>query len=271
VGLGLQRIAPDFLDEYHQIDLTDAVGIRNFVNAQPRPDRVFHLAGLLPPASEAEMWRVNVGGTLNLLLALAKSGGHLRVLTVGSAAEYIGLSDQPLRENHPVGGGTRYGRAKWAQTALALAVGAQTRMKVMVARTFNLIGPGTPRTLVPGALCAQFAAGRKEIKVGNLDSERDFVDVRDAVSAYWAICEKGRAGAVYNVCAGQAVRVGTLAALFSRLDGKGRKVRQELSGRRRQELNCNCGDNSRLRQLGWHPEISLQRSVRDMLAQACQA
>src|SRR4029079_15268425 len=88
-------------------------------------------------------------------------------------------------------------------------------------RAFNHTGPGqAPNFLVPG-LTARIAAaeradpdraGSEEIALGNGDPVRDFSDVRDVVRAYALLAERGVAGEVYNVCSGQGVRVGGVAA-----------------------------------------------------------
>jgi GDP-4-dehydro-6-deoxy-D-mannose reductase len=248
------------------VDLTDVEALRELARAHP-PKQVIHLAGLLPPAAEADLWRVNVGGTLNLLQALASAKARrVRMLTVGSAAEYLRSSANRIRETDPAGGHTSYGRTKWAQSVLSLAFGAQAGIEVVVARTFNLVGPGVPPTLAPGALCAQFARhGHKTIKVGNLHSRRDFIDIRDAVSAYWKICEDGKTGGIYNVCTGKATSIRTMVQLFSRLAGGRRTIQDDPSRFRRGDLDRVCGDNARLRRLGWSPRIPLERSIRDML------
>ena len=138
-----------------------------------------------------------------------------------------------------------------------------------MARTFNLVGPGVPRTLAPGALCAQFAGkNRKKIKVGNLHPRRDFIDIRDAVSAYWKICEKGITGGTYNVCTGKTVSIRTLVQLFSRFAGGHRTIQKDSSRFRPGDLDRVCGDNTRLRRLGWTPLIPLEHSIRDMLGYA---
>lgn len=268
VGFDLRDVAPEGLDLYHRVDLADGQKLSGLISAQP-PDCVIHLAGLLPPAVEADLWRVNVCGTLNLLQALAEAKNPaLRFLTVGSAAEYRKLSARPIREDHPAGGNTPYGRTKWAQSTLALAFGTETGMKVMVARTFNLIGPGTPPTLVPGALCAQFANGQEEIKVGNLAPRRDFIDIRDAVAAYWAICEKGIPGSIYNVCTGKTASIRRLVALFRQYSPVSRRITHEASRSRKNDSNRVCGNNAKLLKLGYRSKISLEQSVRDMLEQA---
>ncbi len=267
VGFDLRPAAPEGLDAYHAVDLSDGAKLREIAEGQA-PDYVIHLAGLLPPAPEADLWRVNVGGTMNLLHALAGAKAHARFVTVGSAAEYTNLSNRRIREDHSAGGNSPYGRTKWAQSTLALAFGAETGMKVMVARTFNLIGPGTPLSLVPGALCAQFVNGSHEVKVGNLKPERDFIDIRDAVAAYWKICEKGTPGKVYNVCTGKTTSIGKLVELFNVCSPEPKHIQAEESRLRKNDFNRVCGDNTRLLKLGSRSRISVKQSVRDMLESA---
>lgn len=269
VGFDLRPNAPEGLDAYHAVDLGDGAKLRELAETET-PDRVIHLAGVLPPAAEADLWRVNVGGTMNLLHALAGTKARsVRFLTVGSAAEYVNLSNGKIRETHAAGGASPYGRTKWAQSTLALAFGAQNKMKVTVARTFNLVGPGVPQSLVPGALCAQFSNGQQDIKVGNLKPERDFIDIRDAVAAYWAICEKGEPGSIYNVCTGKTASIKNLVDLFCECaPGPKRRVQSETARSRKNDFNRVCGDNSRLRKLGCQPQIALKQSVCDMLESA---
>jgi len=269
IGLDLKRGIVEGCSLYLEVDLTNAAAVHELARAHP-PAAVVHLAGLLPPAPEAELWRVNAGGTLNLLQALAglKRPG-LRVLTVGSAAEYLPTTKARIRETDPAGGTTPYGRSKWAQSVLALAFGAQAGLEVMVARTFNLTGPGLPASLAPGALCAQFARpGQQIIRVGNLQPRRDFIDIRDAVSAYWKVCEKGEPGEIYNVCTGRTASIRTLVNLFSVCAGGHPTIQKDPARYRRGDVERVCGDNSKLRRLGWSPTISLEQSVPEMLAHA---
>ncbi|HWD92934.1 MAG TPA: GDP-mannose 4,6-dehydratase [Verrucomicrobiae bacterium] len=268
VGFDLRPEAPEGLDVYHRLDLGDEAALLEAARAET-PDRVIHLAGLLPPAADADLWRVNVAGTLSLLRALAGTKkAALRFVTVGSAAEYTNFSARRIREDHSAGGNSPYGRTKWAQSTLALAFGAEAGIKVMVARTFNLIGPGTPQSLVPGALCAQFSNGQQEIKVGNLRPERDFIDIRDAVAAYWAICEKGIPGGIYNVCTGKTASIRALVDLFRQCADGPRRIQSEAARSRKNDFSRVCGDNTRLLKLGCRPKISLKQSVRDMLEHA---
>jgi len=266
IGLDCRAAPALDVDAFHEVDLTDLEALKAMAQSVP-PDRVIHLAGLFPPAPEGELWRVNVGGTLNLLrsLALARNPA-LRIVSVGSAAEYLPSRSRRLREASPCGGHNLYGRTKWAQTSLALSCAREWNLHVCVARTFNLIGPGLSPKLVAGSLCEQFRrADSRIVKVGDVRPLRDFIDVRDAASAYWRICEHGRRGEVYNVCRGRATRIQTLLRHFAALSPRKKKVLAEPQPQRRGESSRVCGDNTKLRRLGWQGSIPLRQSVRDML------
>jgi GDP-4-dehydro-6-deoxy-D-mannose reductase len=88
------------------------------------------------------------------------------------------------------------------------------------------------------------------------------------VAAYWAICEKGTSGAIYNVCTGKTASVRTLVELFQHHAASRKRIRQEKSHSRKNDLSRVCGDNARLLELGWQPRIKLDQSVRDMLEHA---
>jgi GDP-4-dehydro-6-deoxy-D-mannose reductase len=213
------------------------------------------------------LWRVNVLGTLNLLRALSdRRSPALRILNVGSAAEYLPHRGRTLRETAPAGGLSPYGRSKWAQGQLALALGRELGLAIVVARTFNLVGPGLSTALVAGALCAQFAQREsRRIQVGNLESQRDFIDIRDAAAAYATLVERGRPGRIYNVCTGRATRIRAVVQCLSRLTGLRPRLQRDPARLKPQDVDRVCGDNSALRSLGWKPKVSLRQSLQDML------
>jgi GDP-4-dehydro-6-deoxy-D-mannose reductase len=267
VGLGRSNETEAETDIHYKIDLNNINAITEITRFDP-PDYIFHLAGAMPPVDESEMWLANVGCTVNLFRGLYK-GNCLEptIVIIGSAAEYMMSSTGLLTETSPCGGETVYGRTKWAQTSLAIQLGEQLNFKVKVARPFNLIGPELPRRLVAGELCAQFAnQDVKTLLIGNTRSERDFIDVRDAVSAYWKIALDGNNGEIYNVCSGKPTSIEALLSLFALSSEAPKKYTIDSNRLRSVDLDCVYGSLEKTqKETGWKPMYSLEDSVKDML------
>src|SRR5258708_867630 len=198
----------------YEADLLDAAGMAAAVRTAA-PDAVVHLAGL-PHVGEswprmADYFRVNVLGTETLLAAAAG-----RRVVVASSAEVYGVvpeSEQPIGEQRQLDPRTPYALTKAAAERLALGRGA------VVARCFNLVGPGQSARFALPAFAAQLAAiarGEREevLRVGTLSARRDFVHVDDGAEAYRLLAERGRPGEVYNLASGRAF---SLAEALDRL------------------------------------------------------
>jgi GDP-4-dehydro-6-deoxy-D-mannose reductase len=246
-------------------DVTDPYAMRRLV-AAARPAHVFHLAGVREAPLDA-LLLVNVGGTVNLLDAVAKEASSARVVVVGSAAEYGETDREPVVEEHPLGPVTNYGIAKAAQGLAAAAVAARAGIHLARVRLFNLLGPGEPRSFVASALAARIAAIQAgteapPLRTGDLTTRRDFVDVRDAARALRLVATHGEAGAVYNVCSGRTTRIGELVEQLLDLAGLDVAV-ESVPEAAATNVRGHAGSAERVRAATrWEP----QRSLRDSLA-----
>jgi GDP-4-dehydro-6-deoxy-D-mannose reductase len=255
------------VDEYVQIDLADISRVSALARQEP-PDWVVHLAGSTRPGPQ--LWRANVGTTLGLAMGLAGSAPRARLLGIGSAAEYGPGGGAPLDERAPAAPVSEYGRCKLAQTLLTTSVAARFGLHALVARPFNLVGPGLPAHLVAGRLCAQFAQldTDGEIELLHCDTSRDFVDVRDAADAYWRLVREAEPG-IYNVCSGTAVSLRRLVALCGDLTGKHPAVRTTQDRDRALDPEVVVGNPSKITAaVAWAPRIPLEQSLADMLQAA---
>jgi GDP-4-dehydro-6-deoxy-D-mannose reductase len=250
-------------------DVTDPQAMRELAG-EARPTHVFHLAGIREGSLE-ELLRINLGGTVNVLEAIAAEAPRARVLVVGSAAEYGETTHEPVDEDHPLQPRTDYGIAKAAQGLAAAAVAARHGLHLVRVRLFNLLGPGEPTSFVASAIAARVAAiqagtGRPPLRTGDLDTRRDFVDVRDAARAIRLAARGGKAGAVYNVCSGTATPIRTLVEELLALAGLDVPV-EPVPEPAVLNIRGHAGSAERLtRATGWHPERSLRDSLADVLA-----
>jgi GDP-4-dehydro-6-deoxy-D-mannose reductase len=238
------------------------------VLAATAPAVVMHLAGQTPPASPEAFYRGNTLATLHLLDALRARTQPVRVVLVGSAAELGSLAaeDLPVAEDFPCRPVDSYGLSKWLATTAGLA--ARPPLEVVVARLFNPIGPGMP----PGQAFGRFAALLAEpgpdplrLTVGDLDSRRDFIDVRDVARALIALAVHGRAGRVYHVGTGESRRVGDGLEDLIALSGRAVNVEVDprlVSGRGPTDARADVGRI--VDETGWRPEVTWRRSLEDL-------
>ena len=255
------------------IDLLDREAVAHVI-AETRPALIFHLAGLIRSSDLAALLSLNVQATEHVLAAAEALVPLPRVFIAGSAAEY-GLIDPtmlPVDEEmipRPI---TYYGVSKLAQTALSIARYFEVGLPVYVGRLFNVVGPGEPDSAFCGAMARQVAAiglGLQEpvLRTGNLTSMRDFLDIRDAVSAYWAIMTRGSPGRIYNVCSGIPLALTDVPPLLLDLADISARLVTEPARVQRTDVPCSYGNSSRLRsETGWIPRYMLAVSLADLLA-----
>ena len=252
-----------------ELDIRDADGVAASVRAS-RADVVFHLAAAPRHVDPADLYAVSVVGTRNLLDAVASLERPPAVLVVSSSAIYGRTRPgRPVSERVQPRPLTHYGVAKLAQEEVALRYARAVGLRVVVARAFNLLGPGLP----PDLACGAFARGIAEIErhggplmTGRLDSRRDFIDVRDAVRAYVLLAEQGRSGVAYNVCSGTAVSLRRCVEILSGLTASPITVQTDPARLQRHDLVEQVGDGRRLRRrTGWEPTTTIERSLADML------
>jgi len=145
------------------------------------------------------------------------------------------------------------------------------KVPVTCVRVFNVLGPGQSPELVPAAFLHQIASILKgdaeEIKVGNLDTARDFTDIRDVVSALWLLltADDRVVGEVFNVASGNATRIGDILEECIRLSGRQIRIAQDTSRMRKTDVRSICGDIQKIRRvLDWSPRLDWKQSLRDM-------
>jgi GDP-4-dehydro-6-deoxy-D-mannose reductase len=221
---------------------------------------VIHLAGLTRGTLEDAI-RVNAVGTYNLLDSIYKVNRNCDVLVVSSAAVYGYAGEDPIPETTPMIPLSPYGISKAAQELVAtMYSGPPYYMDIDIARTFNIVGPGQPSSFVCGSI-AQQAVSKKEISVNNIYTIRDFIDVRDVVKAYWAICTSSIEG-VFNIGSGKYHSVMSVIHMVNDIMDCQFKVND---GGKSDIIPHQCGDIEKIKSIGWSPTISLRSSIRDMI------
>jgi GDP-4-dehydro-6-deoxy-D-mannose reductase len=246
-----------------------------------QPDWVFHLAAISNVRQSWEKKRetmeTNIMGTFFLFEAVKKFSPGARILFISSSDVYGvvpgtgGAAPRPLSEDDPFQLVSPYALSKFGGELMAGFYRRSEGLDVVIARPFPHTGPGQS----PDFVCSDWARqiiqierGSQEpvIRVGNTEVLRDFTDVRDAVSAYVLLLEKGKAGEVYNVCSGRGTALREVLGILLSSASKDVSVEQDPEKLRKVDIPHLVGDNRKIRsETGWEPLIPLERALADIL------
>jgi GDP-4-dehydro-6-deoxy-D-mannose reductase len=274
------HLLPLLIDRGWEVTATDReleVTDRNAVEAklkQLMPQAIVHLAAQSSVAAshdEPELTlRVNYLGALSVLRGAQHCGSRPRVLLIGSADQYgtTDLGSEPFTEASPLRPSSAYARSKAEADQLGAAF-AEVGLPIVRIRAFNHSGPGQPDTFVLSSFARQIAeieVGQREpvLRVGNLESVRDFLDVGDVVEAYIRLLNPQVEPTVYNVCSGVGVQLGVL--LEALLERATIRPRIECDPERFRATDFSVGDASRLRAAtGWEPVVPIEQTLDRLL------
>ena len=257
-------------------DLADPSSMRRLV-AGLRPDRIFHLAAQsFVPASwdaPAETMHLNVVGQINLFEAIRDAGLDPLVHVAGSSEAY-GLvlpGEVPMKESNPLRPLSPYAVSKVAQELLAWQYYRSYGLRAVVTRGFNHTGPRRGENFVTSTFALQIAQIEKGLRppvidVGDLESKRDWTDVRDTVRGYWLALEKGVPGEVYNIGSGICRTCREMLDVLLTHTDRQIAVRVDPSRLRPSDVTILWADPSKFqRQTGWRQDIPFETTMRDLL------
>jgi len=210
----LVRTIPDVVTDtkdYIQCDLLDVESVNKIIKDK-QPEKIFHIAGSFTNDYDTD-FKANVTITKNILDAVKEFSPKSRVLLVGSAAEYglISRENSPVSELSPLRPFNIYGLTKINQKSLMDYYVNAFSLDIVMARPFNLYGKGISSRLFIGKVYQEIESLKNgnisEISLGNLEAQRDYISIENAVQHYMKIMEKGVTGEVYNIATGKPTKI----------------------------------------------------------------
>jgi len=228
-------------------------------------DIVFHLAARNIIASTKDPlmdFNVNVGGTLNILIA-AKEHNIERVVYTSSASVYGNPRHLPIHEDDPLTVLNPYAASKLSAEHYCSAFYESYNTPVTILRYSNIYGTNqSPENQYCGVVSKFFEEmlNDRPPKIhGDGEQTRDFTYVDDAVEATILAALSPKAiGEVFNVATGTETTVNELASLIDDVTEKYNEAaayidRRDIDNLRRRVLNI----EKIRRNLRWIPETSL--------------
>lgn len=256
-----------------QVDLRDQSKVRPVVECT-KPDVVFHLAA---QSFVTVSWEnpeltlaTNVMGTFYLLEALKEQGSKALIEVVSSSSVYgpCSVSEMPLHEGHEFRPTSMYAVSKVTEDMLAYFYWRVFGLRIVRVRPFNVTGPrktgDAPSDFARGVVDVE--KGRRDVlEVGNLDAVRDYSDGRDGAEALWRLAERGEPGESYHISSGQERSLRSVLHELLSIAGIDVPVVTSPSKLRPHDDPIYVGDHSRLRKLGWEPQIPFTQTLADTL------
>jgi nucleoside-diphosphate-sugar epimerase len=266
------------LNGHGGLDIADADAVQALVR-EFRPDACVHLAAVSTVQTArrdaAHAWRVNLHDSLALAAAVLAHAPDCTLLYASSSEVYgrtfrAGIALDETAAAAPM---NIYAATK-AAADLALGAMAGDGLRVIRARAFNHTGPGQSAEFVVPAFARQVArieAGLQPpvMRVGALDPQRDFLDVRDVCAAYVACLERADAietGAIFNLASSTPRRIGDMLEQLLALAGVTATLETGTALLRASEIPIAAGNAAAARAaLGWRATIPWEQTLYDVL------
>jgi GDP-4-dehydro-6-deoxy-D-mannose reductase len=245
--------------------------------AMCRPDAIFHLAAqsYVPTSwtAPSDTLSTNIIGQTNLFEAVRDLGLDPVIQIAGSSEEYgLVLPDEvPITEDNPLRPLSPYAVSKVAQDMLAYQYFKSYGLRTIRTRGFNHTGPRRGDVFVTSNFAKQIVQielghGEPVIRVGNLDAQRDFTDVRDMVRAYWLAVRQGEPGEVYNLSSGVTITIRELLDRLLALSQSEVRIEIDPERLRPSDVEILLGDSTKFKdQTGWEPQIPFDQTLQDLL------
>ena len=262
-------------------DLLDPFSLKTILSNH-KPDVIFHLAAQsyvpFSFSSPVATLNTNVIGTCNLLETIKElklASDYDPVVHVCSSSEVYGQvreDEIPIKEDVPLRPASPYGVSKVGEDMLGYQYWLSWGIKTLRTRMFTHTGPRRGEPFVVSNFAKQVAAieaglAPPVVKVGNLESIRTFIDVRDAVRAYWLLVTKCTPGEVYNIGGVETMRIGEMLNMLLGLSSvKNIKIEVDPNRLRPSDVTLQIPSTEKFyKETGWKPEIKFKQTLEDTL------
>lgn len=250
-------------------DIRDPNGVRK---AMENVKVVFHLAALIgipfsyhSPDSYVD---TNIKGTLNILQA-SRDAGCEKVLVTSTSEVYGTALYVPIDESHPYQGQSPYSATKIGADRLTESFWRSYNHPVVIVRPFNTFGPRQSARAVIPSIIIQLLSGVDKIKLGSLETTRDFVFVKDTVNGFSEIAKSDNTtGQEINIATQSEISIKNLAEKIIEIIKPGTQIVSENERLRpgRSEVQRLMGANKKILSLtGWKQQVTLDAGLKETI------
>ena len=228
---------------------------------------VIHLAALpfIPDSyyHPEEFFKVNALGSVNMMRGSIQSETVERFVHVSSSEVYGTAKYVPMDEEHPTRPHSTYAASKLAADRAVFTMHKEHNFPSVIVRPFNSYGPKITQPYIIPEIVLQLLTQNESIKLGNVESSRDFTYVTDtARGIIMALTNKNAVGETINLGSSREIKIRDLVFLMAKLLGKQVKVKRDPSRFRPYDVERLLCDYTKAKKiLGWEPQVSLEEGL----------
>ncbi len=258
----------------YECDLNDLASIIRVLKTV-RPDYIFHIASFANVKASFDcpfvVYQNNIIGTSNFFEAVrvAEISPRIQLCSTSEVYGQVDPKNVPIREDCPRNPISPYAISKDTQDHLGNMYFQAYGMQIIRTRMFTYLNPRRDDLFMTAFAMqvARIEAGlQKELLHGNLDSVRSFIDVRDAMEAYWVAIEKCIPGEAYNIGGSTTMSVGEFLEILKQKAVCLIPSRLNPDLLRPTDVTLQIPDMSKFTaQTGWKPQYALKDSVSFLL------
>lgn len=252
-------------------NITDYFSLKNEIY-KIKPDYILHFAAISNLVHEKviDYYNINLLGTENLLNALIESGHEIKKIIIPSSASVYGNSSHhKIKEDSQLNPTNHYSISKL--NIELMAKNYYSKLPIIITRPFNYTGPGQSSDFLVPKLISNAVShntnGLVNIKLGNINVEREFNDVENVCKYYLLLMEHGYIHETYNICSGLAYKLTDVINTIENLLHVKFNIMIDQKLVRANEIMRLCGDPSKLNNHKGNNEILFENQSLELVLQ----
>ena len=260
--------------KFIKVDLNNYLKVKKILK-KIRPDLIYNFA------TDADVRRSfdipkkiiqnNYNSTLNILESIRTCGLKSLLIQCSTSEVYgaVKKKELPISENQKMRPVSPYAISKSFQDLSVQMYRDVYKLNTIITRMFTYMNPRR-KNLFQSSFASQIAkiekGKQKFLYHGNLKSIRSFLDIEDAVEAYWLTAKKGKVGEIYNIGGTKGFKVGDFLKKLIEISNKKVKCKIDKKLLRKKDVTLQIPSVKKFKKhTNWRPKINFEKSLKKLL------
>jgi len=210
-----------------------------------------------------EFFDVNTNGTINVMIEAIKQNRIKNFVHISSSEVYGSAQKVPMDEKHPIMPHSTYAVSKLAADRVVFTLHKEHGFPVVIIRPFNTFGPNITQPYIIPEIIMQILNKNRKIKLGNINSTRDFTYVSDtAFGIILALFSEKAIGETINLGSRKSYTIKKIAQLVSSILRKKIEITIDKKRFRPYDVDNLICDNRKAKKIfNWSPKVPFKEGL----------